>query len=199
MKLRFATIEDAEIISQIYAPFIQTTITFENTAPTTSDFQQRISQTMMQYPWIVIEDHQVQGYAYLSTFNTRTAYQHTADLSIYLSDSIKKKGYGRIMCEALFEIGKLQNICRIVSLVTSENLNSAAFHEKLGFKCQGRLQNVGYKHNKWLDVSFYVKDIQTINKPELMIPFSQLDKEKAQRVLDQFNQNELSTQSLSAK
>lgn len=188
MKLRLVKHEDAQAIADIYAPFVQTTITFENTVPDEMEFKQRIESIASVYPWIVLEDEgTVKGYAYLSTFNVRTAYQHSADLSIYLHSSIKSKGYGRKMCEVLFEIAKAQNICRIVSLVTAENSPSKLFHSKLGFECQGTLKNVGYKQNKWLDVSFYVKDIQILAHPEPMIPVTAI-KEKAQYILDLYNQ-----------
>ncbi len=184
MNLRLVKHEDAQAIADIYAPFISTTITFENTAPDETEFMQRIESIASIYPWIVLEDEGiVKGYAYLSTFNVRTAYQHSADLSIYLSSDIKSKGYGKKMCEALFEIAKAQNICRIVSLITAENTPSKLFHHKLGFECQGILKNVGYKHDKWLDVSFYVKDIETLAHPEPMIPVINI-KEKAQSILD---------------
>ena len=130
----------------------------------------------------------VQGYAYLSTFNSRAAYQHTADLSIYLSEDVKGKGYGRKLCELLFEIAKLQNIHRIISLITEENTSSKIFHEKIGFICQGTLEKVGYKHDRWLNVSFYTKSLIDPCMPQSLNPLPQI-KEKAQELLDQFNQN----------
>ncbi len=188
MKLRFVKKEDAQAIADIYAPFVTTTITFENTAPDEAEFKHRIDSITAVYPWIVLEDEgSVKGYAYLSTFNVRTAYQHSADLSIYLSSDVKSKGYGKTMCKALFDIAKTQNICRIVSLITAENTPSKLFHDKLGFECQGTLKNVGYKHSKWLDVSFYVKDIQTLAHPESLLPVTKI-KEKAQIILDLYNQ-----------
>lgn len=188
MNLRLAQLSDAKSIAEIYAPYIQTTITFETAAPDEAEMRKRLEQITVSYPWIVLEDQDVIGYAYLSPFNTREAYQHSADLSIYLNQDMKHKGYGRIMCETLFEIALHQNIHRIVSLVTAENTASAHFHHHLNFDCQGILKNVGYKHDKWLDVSFYVKDLQGFNKPEAFIPFSSIEKEKVQKILDKYNQ-----------
>ena len=76
----------------------------------------------------------------------------------------------------------------VAGKVTAENTASAHFHHHLNFECQGRLTNVGYKHDKWLDVSFYVKDLQGFNKPEAFIPFSSIEKEKVQKILDKYNQ-----------
>ena len=189
MKYRFVHSNDIPRIREIYAPFISTTVTFEMVVPDENEMLQRMQSITQTYPWIVLEEHgAVQGYAYLSTFNPRAAYQHTADLSIYLSEDVKGKGYGRKLCELLFEIAKLQHIHRIVSLITEENTPSKIFHEKIGFVCQGTLEKVGYKHDRWLNVSFYTKSLIDPCMPQSLNPLPQI-KEKAQELLDQFNQN----------
>ncbi len=189
MKYRLAQSNDISRIREIYAPFINTTVSFEMTVPDEAELLKRMQSITQTYPWIVLEeDGVVQGYAYLSTFNPRTAYQHTADLSIYLAEEIKGKGYGRKLCEILFEIAISQNIHRIISIITEENTSSKIFHEKIGFICQGTLEKVGYKHNRWLNVSFYTKSLIDPIEPKPLIPLSQI-KEKAQELLDQFNQN----------
>ena len=189
MKYRFAQSSDIPRIREIYAPFINTTVTFELKVPDETEMLHRMQTISQTYPWIVLEEEGVvQGYAYLSTFNPRTAYQHTADLSIYLTEEIKGKGYGRKLCEILFEIARIQNIHRIVSIITEENTSSKLFHEKIGFITQGTLEKVGYKHNRWLNVSFYTKSLIDPVEPKPLIPLSQI-KEKAQELLDQFNQN----------
>ena len=189
MKFRFATTEDASLIKDIYAPYIKTTLTFETTIPDTTEMMHRIQSVTQSFPWIVVEEnHVVKGYAYLSTFNPRAAYQHTADLSIYLSDDSKGQGIGKTMCELLFEIAKLQNITTIVSIITQENTGSKAFHTKLGFQHQGELNHVGYKHNRWLNISYYVKKLSEPVLPDALVSFSHI-KEKAQKILDSFNQN----------
>ena len=105
-----------------------------------------------------------------------------------IASGMRGKGYGRKLCELLFEIAKLQNIHRIISLITEENTSSKIFHEKIGFMCQGTLEKVGYKHDRWLNVSFYTKSLIDPCMPQSLNPLPQI-KEKAQELLDQFNQN----------
>lgn len=189
MKFRFVKPDDASDLKNIYAPYISTTLTFETSVPDTPEMMQRIQTISQFYPWIVVEDDgMIKGYAYLSVFNPRTAYQHTADLSIYLHDELKGKGIGQTMCELLFQIAELQNIHTLVSIITEENTGSKAFHTKLGFEHQGELNHVGYKHNRWLNISYYVKKLSEPDIPNPFVSFPSI-KEKAQGILDSFNQN----------
>lgn len=47
-----------------------------------------------------------------------------------------------------------------VSIVTEGNTASERIHEKFGFEKEGFLKQVGYKHETWLGVSYYVKQIK---------------------------------------
>lgn len=50
-----------------------------------SSFKNRCLKIKEKYPYIVIkENNKVLDYAYLNTFNERSAYRYTADLSIYI-------------------------------------------------------------------------------------------------------------------
>ena len=50
-------------------------------------------------------------------------------------------------------------INNIISLITEENERSVAFHEKHGYILVGKLNKVGLKFNKRLDVLIYQKEI----------------------------------------
>ena len=50
--IRIATVEDAESIQKIYAPYVlNTTITFELEPPTVKEMADRISHTLEKYPY----------------------------------------------------------------------------------------------------------------------------------------------------
>jgi len=44
--------------------------------------------------------------------------------------------------------------------VDAENGASIRFHERLGFELAGRLREVGYKFDRWLDLVFLQRRIQ---------------------------------------
>ena len=65
MNIRFAKIEDAQAILDIYAAYVkQTEITFEYDIPSLQEFQERMKDIMKDYPYLVVEEnHHIIGYA----------------------------------------------------------------------------------------------------------------------------------------
>ena len=94
--IRPANLADAQAIQAIYAPYVEkTAITFEYEVPSVQEFEKRISNTIERYPYLVAEeDGQVLGYAYASTYYARTAYDWTTELSIYLNEDARGRGFG---------------------------------------------------------------------------------------------------------
>ncbi|MEG7603093.1 N-acetyltransferase family protein, partial [Listeria monocytogenes] len=41
----------------------------------------------------------------------------------------------------------------------ASNMDSIALHKKFDFSHAGTIKNVGYKFNRWLDLSFYQYDL----------------------------------------
>ena len=87
-RIRFATVEDAEAILEIYSTYIENTrVTFETEVPAIEAFRERMERIMAQFPWIVCEiDGKVAGYAYGSRHGERAAYRWSADLSVYIHE-----------------------------------------------------------------------------------------------------------------
>lgn len=65
MHIRFASPSDAKALIDIYAQYINTAITFEDTLPSIDEFSRRIEDTAKQYPYLVAEeDGIIIGYAH---------------------------------------------------------------------------------------------------------------------------------------
>lgn len=153
--------EDVPACLEIYNYYItDTTVTFEEEPLSLNDFLSRVERIKKTYPYLVAEsDGAVLGYAYLDMYNERSAYRHTADLSIYLDVKFQKHGIGSMLLKSVENAGRKIGINNIVSLITGENCKSVAFHEKHGYKPVGTLKKVGLKFNKRLDVLVYQKEI----------------------------------------
>ena len=97
MEIRLATMEDAEEILAIYAPYVRNTaITFEYDVPDINEFRSRIESTLENYPYLVaVKEGRIIGYAYAGAFRKRAAYQHSAEMSIYLDEQCRQQGIGR--------------------------------------------------------------------------------------------------------
>ena len=145
----------------IYKYYIENTcITFEETPPTIKEFEARVEKIANRFPFLVaVTDNTVVGFAYLDTFNERSAYRFTADLSIYLDKNYCHKNIGSRLYLELEKRAKLSGIKNIISLITAQNENSLRFHEKMGFQCVGELNNVGFKFDQWLSVKYYQKQL----------------------------------------
>lgn len=156
--------KDIRSVLNIYNWYIEnTTYTFETKRLNFAQFRDRIKEITEHYPWIVLEeDSIILGYAYLAPFNPRTAYQWTADLSLYLHPDFRHHGYGSMLYEEIEKLAVEQGLVSIVSIVTEKNTASQAFHQKHGFQESGFLKHVGYKQ-QWLGIHYYLKQIQEIS------------------------------------
>lgn len=156
-------IEEADIAAclSIYGRYIEnTSVTFEESVPALDEFKSRVMRIAERYPFLVaVENGRVVGYAYLDTFNERTAYRRTADLSVYLDKDDLHKGVGKLLYAELERRAVRCGIKNIVSVVTAENENSLRFHERLGFRHAGTLTNVGCKFGRLLSVKYLQKEL----------------------------------------
>lgn len=179
MKIRTATVKDAEKLLAIYTPYIkETAITFEYEVPNLEEFQKRIEQTLVRYPYLVAETEEgtVVGYAYAGPYKTRTAYDWTAEVTVYVDQSVRAKGIGSQLYQALEELLTKQNVVNVAACITAGNDQSVRFHEKRGYQLVARFPHLGFKFDKWYDILWLQK---TLAKPQekqaAFIPFAELN------------------------
>ena len=165
--IRIATERDVPAMLPIYAPYIlTTTYTFEYEVPTEAEFLQRFRSITVRFPWLVWEeDGKILGYAYGSAPFERAAYRWCAEDSVYLCPEAQGRGIGTRLCRALEKILFYQGYRRIYALITAENTNSVAFHEKLGYKLRGELPGAGLKFGRWVGVVWMDKTADFVDIP----------------------------------
>lgn len=184
MEIRLATIDDASSIRKIYEPYVRNTaVSFEYDVPSIQEFENRIMQTLKEYPYLVaIQNDEIVGYCYAGAFHSRQAYKHSAELSIYLRQDVRGRGIGKALYTRIEELLLKQNVyilhaCIASVEITDEYLNddSPKFHEKMGFQLVGRHERCGYKFGKWYSIIWMDKLIKKQDDyPEDFIPFSEL-------------------------
>lgn len=160
--IRPATSLDASAILDIYAPIVRDTIiSFELEPPTVTDMQQRITNTLLQFPWLVCEQEGATlGYVYASQHRSRSAYQWAANVSVYVHPDGHRKGIGRGLYTALFTLLKHQGFYTLYAGITLPNAASVRLHETLGFQSLGIYRQVGYKLGGWHDVGWWELPLQ---------------------------------------
>lgn len=162
IKIRTANLSDSENILKIYEPYIiETAITFEYDVPELKDFEKRIQTTLEKYPYIVAEKNgDILGYAYASPFKGRIAYNHCAEVSIYVKKGSTGLGIGKKLYNVLEGILKLQGIINLYAFITLPDAgndvfldrNSYDFHKHMGYKTVGEFLKSGYKFERWYNV-----------------------------------------------
>lgn len=188
MEIRLAKEEDAAALLEIYGQYIDTTITFEYVLPSEEEFRRRIRETLMEYPYLVCEEHgKIIGYAYAHRAWERAAFQWNAELSIYLDKQCCSKGIGKNMYQMLMEILRLQGVKTVYASVTSPNPKSERLHQSLGFHFLGAYHQTGYKCNTWCDLMWFEKQIGAYEeKPSPVIPIGKLKKEELRKIFEKY-------------
>lgn len=184
--IRVATEQDATAILSIYAPFIETPVTFENEVPPIDAFKSRITHYTKTYPWLVfIENNEVVGYAYASTYRERIAYQWSIECSVYISPASQRKGIAVKLYQALFNLLKMQGFKTVYAIITLPNEKSVGLHESLGFVHFATYENVGYKLGTWHSVGWWQLTLNPYKiPPAAPIPFSELSQEVVDRYIN---------------
>lgn len=156
--IRNVQLADAARIAEIYNPYItDTIITFEEKEVTEHDIAERINYiTSKNYPYIVYEENDiVVGYAYLSNWRTRSAYDITLETSVYVDEKAQSKGLGSILYAELIERSKSIKIHSLIGVISLPNPISQKLHEKFNFTLVGNFKESGLKFNKLIDVEFW--------------------------------------------
>ena len=78
-------------------PYVEdTAITFETEVPDKHEMAARIAAARETHEWLILEqDDELIGYAYAHAFNSRAAYQWSAETSIYIAYARHGAGNGR--------------------------------------------------------------------------------------------------------
>ena len=165
--LRIATLADIPAMLEIYGPYVlNSTATFEYTVPTQEEFTRRFTTITAQYPWLVWEEEgTILGYAYASAPYTRAAYSWCAEPSIYLHPDAKGRRIGTKLYTALEAILTRQGYQVLYALVTEENRESIAFHEKFSYEKRAFFPDCGWKFNRWLGVFWMEKRLKSVEIP----------------------------------
>ena len=79
-------------------------------------------------------------------------YRFTVELSIHVRGDHRGAGIGRLLMEALVARARAAGVHVMVAAIDAENVESLAFHTRLGFVEVARMPEVGWKFGRWLDL-----------------------------------------------
>jgi len=156
LEIRPAAAVDLPSITEIYEHAVRFgTATFELTAPDLAEMARRFDAlTAGGFPYFVaVLDGRVVGYAYAGAYRPRPAYRFTVENSIYLQPMIQGRGIGRKLLQRLIAECEARGFRQMIAVIGDSTKQAASIelHKALGFRHVGILQDVGFKHGRWLD------------------------------------------------
>ena len=168
--IRDATAADLPRIAALYGrEVLNGTATFELEPPGAEEMAARFAAVKRHgLPWLVAElDGVFAGYAYASPFRPRPAYRYGVEGSVYVEEAARGHGVGRALLEALIARVRAMGLRHVIGAISDSDTSAAsiALHRSLGFRDAGVYRQVGWKFDRWLDVTLMQLDLAPEGEP----------------------------------
>ncbi|MDQ2682867.1 MAG: arsinothricin resistance N-acetyltransferase ArsN1 [Chloroflexota bacterium] len=154
MAIRTATADDAGTIATIYNQGIEDRVaTLETVLRDAEERAAWMAAKGPRYPVIVAEDSEgtVVGWASLNQYSPRPAYDHVADISVYVERSQRGRGIGDALIRALEERARAIGFHKLVLAAFPTNGPGMRLYGRNGFITVGIFHEQGRLDDKWVD------------------------------------------------
>lgn len=157
--IRHAARSDAAAIADIYnEAILTTTATFDLEPKTVAEREQWLEAHSGRFPVIVGEvDGCIVGFASLTAWSDRAAYDGTAETALYVHSSHRGRGIGRRLKAEIIEEAKRLRFHTLIARVTEDSAVSIHLNREAGFVIVGTMREVGRKFGRLLDVHIMQK------------------------------------------
>lgn len=155
MKIRLATIDDAEAIRAIYnREVLGSTVTTDLVARSPEDQLAWMDEHSGAHPAVVAVDEQggVCGFGSLSPYRSRPAYRTTVEDSVYVHPDHQGRGVGRELLTELVNLAGAHGFHAVIARIVGDHAASVGLHRACGFEEVGVEREVARKFGRWLDV-----------------------------------------------
>lgn len=155
-RIRLANADDLQAINDIYNHYVlHSTCTYQEIPEPIEGRRVWFAKHDAGHPVTVAEmDGQIVGWGSLSAYHARSAYRFTVENSVYVHDEFQRRGIGSVILKDLIERSRASGHHAIIAGIDADQAGSLAIHAKFGFQTVGRLQQVGFKFGRWLDVVY---------------------------------------------
>ncbi len=159
MHIRRAELDDAEGIAAIYNhEAVERLTVFDLRARTLEEQRQWLLERSGAHSVIVAEeDGGIVGFASLSPFRSRPAYNTTVECSVFVRRDHIRQGIGKALLTRLVGLASEHGFHCMIARIADGNQASIGLHQQCGFFLVGVEQEVGRKFNRWLDVTVMQK------------------------------------------
>lgn len=136
--VRHAVLDDLNEIVRIYNSTVPSRLVTADTEPVTVESRLKWFEdhTPDRRPLWVFEDatHQMIGWASFQSFYGRPAYNGTVEVSIYLNEVFRGKGFGKAILKYCTEQAPAYGVKTLLGFIFSHNTPSMRLFESFGFK-----------------------------------------------------------------
>ncbi len=157
VEIRQAVYDDLPQMLDIYNDVILYTTAVYDYEAHTIDMRRQWFETKQQQGlpvFVAEEDGVVLGFSSIGPFRAWAAYKYTVENSIYVKANCRGKGIGKLLLQPLIEVSKALGMHTIVAGIDASNDASIYLHKQFGFEEVAHFKQVGYKFDKWLDLTF---------------------------------------------
>ena len=157
--IRPATIDDLPAITEIYNEAIATTTaSFDMEPKTLEDRREWFDSHGERHPVLVAElEGVVCGWACLTPWSPRKAYDETAETSFYVKSEYRGRGIGRALKGAIIQAAIDLGYYTLIARAAEGSDASLHLNREFGFEMIGTMKKVGRKFGRRLDVHIMQK------------------------------------------
>ena len=157
--IRPALRADLEAITEIYNDAVLTTTATFDTEPRNPEAARAWFDAHTGRFAILVADAggAVAGWASLSRWSDRPAYDDTAETSVYVRREYRGGGIGKRLQQAIVDKARTFRFHTLIARIAGESTESLRLHERLGFGKIGTMKEVGRKFGRLLDVDILQK------------------------------------------
>jgi phosphinothricin acetyltransferase len=154
--IRLATPRDLPAINAIYNHYVlHWTSTYQTEPSTPEERAAWFDAHGEKHPVTVAERAgEIVAWGSLSRFHPRAAFARTVENSVYVRADCLRQGFGALILNDLIARARALRHHVIVAGISADQTASVEVHRRHGFVECGRLKEVGYKFDRWLDVVY---------------------------------------------
>jgi phosphinothricin acetyltransferase len=166
MRVRLATIDDAEAIRSIYnVEVADSTVTFDLVPRTLEDQRAWLTARSGAHAVLVGDDNgEVVGFASLSPYRDRPAYSTTVEDSVYVRRDQQGHGLGKVLLGELLQVATAHGFHAVMARIVGGHHASISLHRAHGFDIVGTEREIGRKFGRWLDVVLMQKILSPLQE-----------------------------------
>ena len=152
--IRDASPDDVPAITRIYNQGIEDRqATLETTLRSADERLEWLAGRGSRHPVLVAaQGEEVCGWASLNQFNPRPAYDHVADISVYVAREWRGKGIGGHLLRALDARARATGYHKLVLAGFPFNAAAVRLYQRHGFMTVGTYHEQGLLDGRWVDV-----------------------------------------------